>query len=142
MYVLQQTAGEEGYEIKGPIVFEINGTESLINPPPLALNDKPILYRLRFVKVDSETGNPITLSNAAFKLKDADGQYVTQTVYYPREMELDTFTTDATGSVTLPETVGWGLYSIKEGTAPDGYLLSDEEIEIFVALWRHSRQHL
>lgn len=132
VYVLQQTAGEEGYEIKGPIVFEINGTESLINPPPLALNDKPILYRLRFVKVDSETGNPITLSNAAFKLKDADGQYVTQTVYYPREMELDTFTTDATGSVTLPETVGWGLYSIKEVTAPDGYLLSDEEIEIFV----------
>lgn len=24
------------------------------------------------------------------------------------------------------------MYSIKEGTAPDGYLLSDEEIEIFV----------
>ena len=132
VYVLQQTAGEEGYEIKGPIVFEINGTESLINPPPLALNDKPILYRLCFIKVDSETGNPITLSNASFKLKDADGQYVTQTVYYPREMELDTFTTDDTGSVTLPETVGWGLYSIEEVTAPDGYLLSDEEIEIFV----------
>jgi len=124
--------GKEGYEIKGPITFEIDGTESLVNPPPLTLSDQPILYRLKFIKTDSVTGKTITLSNASFKLKDANGEYVKQTVYYPREQVIDTFTTDDTGSVTLPETVTWGLYFVEEVKAPEGYLIRTESLSVFV----------
>ena len=132
VYVLEQVKGKEGYEIKGPITFEIDGTESLVNPPPLTLSDQPILYRLKFIKTDSETGKVITLSNASFKLKDANGEYVKQTVYYPREQVIDTFTTDETGSVTLPETVTWGLYFVEEVKAPEGYLIRTDTLSVFV----------
>ncbi len=132
VYVLEQVKGKEGYEIKGPITFEIDGTESLVNPPPLTLSDQPILYRLRFIKTDSVTGKTITLSNASFKLKDANGEYVMQTVYYPREQVIDTFTTDDTGSVTLPETVTWGLYFVEEVKAPEGYLIRTDSLSVFV----------
>ena len=132
VYVLEQVKGKEGYEIKGPITFEIDGTESLVNPPPLTLSDQPILYRLKFIKTDSVTGKIITLSNASFKLKDANGEYVKQTVYYPREQVIDTFTTDDTGSVTLPETVTWGLYFVEEVKAPEGYLIRTDSLSVFV----------
>ena len=132
VYVLEQVKGKEGYEIKGPITFEIDGTESLVNPPPLTLSDQPILYRLKFIKTDSVTGKTITLSNASFKLKDADGNYVKQKVFYPREQVIDTFTTDDTGSVTLPETVTWGLYFIEEAKAPEGYLIRTDPLSVFV----------
>ena len=132
VYVLEQTKGKDGYEIKGPITFEIDGTESLVNPPPLTLSDKPILYRLKFIKTDSETGKTIILSNTTFKLKDAAGEYVKQKVFYPREQVIDTFTTDETGSVTLPETVTWGLYTIEEVKSPEGYLIRTEDFSVFV----------
>lgn len=121
IYVLQQTKGQPGYELKGPITFEINGEEDLTNPPQLVLSDQPIRYRLRLIKVDSETGKVITLAGTSFKLKDAQGAYVTQKVYYPTAQEIDTFTTDASGTVLLPETVTWGAYFIEEIQAPEGY---------------------
>lgn len=108
IYMLEQVSGKAGYEIKGPIAFEIDGTENLVNPPPLTLNDRPILYRLRLVKTDAETGLPIALARTSFKLKDAEGKYVQQTIHYPKEQTIDTFTTDDTGGVTLPETLTWG----------------------------------
>ena len=132
VYVLEQTKGAPGYEIKGPITFEIDGTEDLDNPPPLTLSDQPIRYRLRLLKTDTETGRTIVLSSASFKLKNAAGEYVAQTVYYPTQQEIDTFVTDETGGVTLPETVTWGLYYLEEVKAPEGYLLPVEDLAVFV----------
>ena len=132
VYVLEQTAGKDGYEIKGPIEFSIDGTESLVNPPPLTLSDKPILYRLKLIKTDADTGKVITLANTSFKIKDSQGKYITQTVYYPREMKIDTFTTDVTGSVTLPEVINWGHYFIEEIVAPEGYLIRTDELAVFI----------
>ncbi len=132
IYVLEQTKGEPGYEIKGPIPFQIDGTENLMNPPPMALNDVPILYRLRFIKVDAETGNSITLANTSFKMKDADGNYVKHQVHYPSEQWVDTFVTDETGSVTLPEAVNWGMYYLQEVKAPEGYLIHADDFAVFV----------
>lgn len=132
VYVLEQIKGREGYEIKGPILFEIDGTESLVNPPVLTLSDQPILYRLTFVKTDSQTGRVITLSNTTFKLKDMNGEYIRQKVYYPREQVIDMFTTDESGSVTLPEAVTWGLYYIEEAISPEGYLIQSEDVPVFV----------
>lgn len=132
VYVLRQTVGKDGYELKSAIEFKIDGTEDLIHPPIMTLSDRPILYRLRLIKTDAKTGKVITLPGASFKLKDADGNYVRQTVYYPTEREIDTFTTDDSGAVTLPETVGWGLYFIEEVKAPQGYLIRNQELAVFV----------
>lgn len=132
IYMLEQVSGKAGYEIKGPNAFEIDGTESLVNPPPLTLNDRPILYRLRLVKTDAETGLPIALARTSFKLKDAEGKYVQQTIHYPKEQTIDTFTTDDTGGVTLPETLTWGLYFVEEVKAPDGYLLRTEDFAVMI----------
>ena len=133
IYVLEQTKGKEGYEIKGAIEFEIDGTEDIQNPPPLTLSDRPILYRLRILKMDRETGKTVTLAHTSFKLKDANGETVRQTVHYPTEKEIDTFTTDETGGVTLPETLRWGLYYIEEISAPEGYAPDDAPREIELA---------
>ncbi len=132
IYVLEQTKGKEGYEIKGAIEFEIDGTEDIQNPPPLTLSDSPILYRLRILKTDRETGKTITLAHTSFKLKDANGETVRQTVHYPTEKEIDTFTTDETGGVTLPETLRWGLYYIEEISAPEGYLIQTESLPVMI----------
>ena len=132
VYVLEQTVGKDGFEIKKPILFEITSEENPIQPPILTLNDRPILYRLRLIKTDARTGKTVTLAGASFKLKDADGNTVTQTVYYPKKQTLDTFTTDESGCVTLPEEVGWGLYSIEEIQAPEGYLIRTESLPVFV----------
>lgn len=132
VYVLEQIKGAPGYELKGPILFEIDGTEDILNPPPLTLSDRPIRYRLRLIKTDSETGKTITLSGVSFKLRDETGEFVTQTVSYPTLQETDTFVTDETGSVTLPETLTWGLYFVEEVTAPKGYLIREEALPVFV----------
>ena len=132
IYVLQQTKGQPGHELKGPITFEINGEEDLVNPPQLVLSDQPIRYRLRLIKVDSETGKVITLAGTSFKLKDAQGAYVAQKVYYPAAQEIDTFTTDASGTVLLPETVTWGAYFIEEIQAPEGYLIREDDFAVFI----------
>ena len=132
VYVLEQIKGAPGYELKGPILFEIDGTEDILNPPPLTLSDRPIRYRLRLMKTDSETGKAITLSGVFFKLRDETGEFVTQTVSYPTRQETDTFVTDETGSVTLPETLTWGLYFVEEVTAPKDYLIREEALPVFV----------
>lgn len=132
VYVLEQTVGKDGFEIKKPLLFEITGEENPIQPPILTLNDRPILYRLRLIKTDARTDKVITLAGASFKLKDADGNTMTQTVYYPKKQTLDTFTTDESGCVTLPEEVGWGLYTIEEIASPEGYLIRTESLPVFV----------
>lgn len=132
IYTVRQTKAKEGYAVKAPFDIFIRGTENPDNPPSMILNNEAIRYRLKFIKVDSETGKTISLANTAFKLKDANGEYVTQTVHYPRTQVIDTFKTDADGTVTLPETVRYGLYFIEEFQAPEGYLLQTEELAVFV----------
>ena len=132
IYTVRQTKAKEGYAVKAPFDIFIRGTENPDNPPSMILNNEAIRYRLKFIKVDTETGKTITLANTAFKLKDANGEYVTQTVHYPRTQVIDTFKTDADGTVTLPETVRYGLYFIEEFSAPEGYLIQTEELAVFV----------
>lgn len=132
IYTLEQIKGAEGYEMKGKIDFMITGEEDTYNPPILTLSDRPILYRLKLTKVDAETGLPIILTNTSFKIRDSEGNYVTQTLHYPNEAQIDTYITDDTGSVMLPQTLNWGLYTIEEVHSPTGYLALDEGFSIFV----------
>ncbi|MBE6107363.1 MAG: hypothetical protein E7192_01825 [Erysipelotrichaceae bacterium] len=107
----------------------------------IAENNKTLHYvvensvirsELTLFKVDSETGKVIPAAGVSFKLRNEDGEFVTQTITYPQKVETDTFTTDETGSVHFPETLVYGTYYLTEINAPYGYVLADEDIEIIV----------
>ncbi|MBR0247049.1 MAG: hypothetical protein IJQ61_11320, partial [Bacteroidales bacterium] len=132
IYTVEQVKGKKGYAIKAPFDIFIRGTEDPNDPPTMIINNEAIHYRLKFIKIDAETGNTITAAHTSFRLKDSEGNYVTQTVYYPHKEEIDTFTTDETGEVTLPETLIYGLYFAEEFVAPEGYLIATQEIPVFV----------
>ena len=132
IYTVEQIKGKKGYAIKAPFDIFIRGTEDPSDPPTMIINNEAIHYRLKFIKIDAETGNTITAAYTSFKLKDGEGNYVKQTVYYPHKEEIDTFTTDETGEVTLPETLIYGLYFAEEFAAPEGYLIATAEIPVFV----------
>ena len=132
IYTVEQVKGKKGYAIKAPFDIFIRGTEDPSDPPTMIINNEAIHYRLKFIKIDAETGNTITAAHTSFRLKDSEGNYVTQTVFYPHKEEIDTFTTDETGEVTLPETLIYGLYFAEEFEAPEGYLIATEEIPVFV----------
>ena len=132
VYTVKQTKAKAGYAIKAPFDIFITGTEDPSDPPSMIINNEAVRYRLKFIKVDAETGRTVTVANTAFKLKDANGDYVTQTVHYPNKKEIDTFYTGEDGTVMLPETVRRGLYFIEEFQAPEGYLIQTEELAVFV----------
>ena len=132
IYTLRQTKGADGYAIKSPMDMIITGTEDLASPPITIINNEAINYRIKITKIDAESGQPVALANTGFRLLDRDGVAVQQTVHYPSVQTIDTFYTDDSGEVTLPETVTYGLYFIEECKAPSGYLIPDGELPIFV----------
>lgn len=87
---------------------------------------------LTIYKTDSETGKRIPAAGVEFKIKDADGNYVTQEVTYPKKYTTDVFKTDEDGSVHLPAPLKFGEYKLVEIKAPHGYVLKDTEIPINV----------
>lgn len=91
-----------------------------------------IKAELTIYKTDSETGKRIPAAGVEFKIKDADGNYVTQEVTYPKKYTTDVFKTDEDGSVHLPAPLKYGEYKLVEIKAPHGYVLKGTEIPINV----------
>ena len=91
-----------------------------------------IKAELTIYKTDSETGKRIPAAGVEFKIKDADGNYVTQEVTYPKKYTTDVFKTDEDGSVHLPAPLKFGEYKLVEIKAPHGYVLKDAEIPVNV----------
>ena len=84
---------------------------------------------LQIVKRDAQTGTSVPLAGFTFQLLDSNHKPVSQTCWYPAHNVMDTFTTDATGTVTLPESLVPGTYYVRETSAKEPYLVG-EEIEV------------
>lgn len=95
------------------------------------IDDHVVTTRLQIVKVDAETGQTVPMPGFTFQLLDEDKQPVSQEVWYPNHSELNEFTTDETGAVTLPEALRPGTYYIHETAAGSPYLLG-EDIEFTI----------
>ena len=81
------------------------------------------------VKVDAESGKTIPYAGAGFKIFDPNGNQVTMTFTYPTPTTIDTFFTDAKGSLVTPEKLDYGKgYSIVEVQAPYGYVLDETPV--------------
>ncbi len=130
-YTVKQLTGKEGYALKADFTVKLSG-EFETEPLQKNINNQALKYYLQIIKIDEETGKTITMSGVKFKLKDTNGNYVQQTLHYPRETKIDTFETDESGTVTLPETVLYGTYHVCEFSAPEGYLITTEEVEVKV----------
>lgn len=99
------------------------------------INNRPFTSQVKLVKVDKDTGKTVTLNSASFKIKDSDGNYVTQKV---AGQKIDTFTTNSKnqitalfgkkGEVTLPLELDAGTYTIEEIKTPDGFLELNEMV--------------
>lgn len=93
------------------------------------LEDKLIVAPVQLVKKDSTTGRTIPLVNAEFRLLDSNKKPVTMTTYYPKEKVHETFSTDGSGTFSLPEKLPAGIYYFREIKAPSGYLLNGQDIK-------------
>ena len=81
--------------------------------------------KVKIIKVDSETGETIPIAGTEFQIRDASGDLIVQTVTYPQEKQIGTFITDETGTLTLPEPLIFGDYTLHEVKAPYGYWLDE-----------------
>lgn len=84
---------------------------------------------LQIVKRDAQTGASVPLAGFTFQLLDSNHKPISQTCWYPAHNVMNTFTTDATGTVTLPESLVPGTYYVRETSAKEPYLVG-EEIEV------------
>ena len=119
----------KGYDTLDPFEVKIDQNEKTYF---YNIYNDTIKAELTIYKTDSETGKRIPAAGVEFKIKDADGNYVTQEVTYPKKYTTDVFKTDEDGSVHLPAPLKYGEYKLVEIKAPYGYVLKDTEIPINV----------
>lgn len=133
-YTIQETRSPEGYLLSNE-VWTVTATErtnndtvtvdvvlkdsngnvvtTIVNEPEIRDID------LEFIKVDSQTDS--ALSGAEFTLTSEDGEFT------------KTATSDTNGKIVF-EKISEGIYILKEKTAPEGYLPSEETLTVKVEM--------
>lgn len=86
---------------------------------------------LQIVKRDAQTGNVVPRAGFTFQLLNGEREPISQTSWHPAHTVMNTFTTDGTGTVTLPESLNPGTYYIRETSAKEPYLVG-EDLEITI----------
>lgn len=126
IYVVHQIKGLENTEQMED--FEVNISENEKEYFYL-LNDAVKKSFVKIVKKDAETGNIIPVSGIGFKVWDcANSEYVSQEINYPSEMILNTFYTDGSGSLMLPNELVYGDYELHEVQSAEGYVLDKNPV--------------
>lgn len=126
IYVVHQTKGWESTEYMEDFEVVISENEKEYF---YLLNDAVKKSFVKIVKKDAETGNVIHVSGIGFKVWDcANSEYISQKIYYPSEMILDTFYTDESGSLMLPQELAYGDYELHEVQSAEGYVLDKNPV--------------
>lgn len=130
LYVVHQTKGAEGQKFVpdfSVFISEYGKTYYFI------LNNPTFTSLIRFEKKDAESGKIIPLAGTAVKIRNTDtGEWVVQHINYPSPIDIDTFVTDATGTLMLPEPLPFGNYELHEQQSPWGYVLDKEPVPFVV----------
>ena len=115
VWLVREIAAVEGYVLSDEL-FEVQVSEEGAVIELGEIENKPITGELELTKKDISDGK--LLPNAGFRIKDADGNVVTEGY------------TDENGIARF--TLRYGKYTYEEFTAPDGYLLdtTPHEFEI------------
>ena len=130
LYVVHQTKGAEGQKFVpdfSVFISEHGKTYYYI------LNNPTFTSLIRFEKKDAESGKIIPLAGTAVKIRNADtGEWVVQHLNYPSPIDIDTFVTDSTGTLMLPQPLPFGNYELFEQQSPWGYVFDGEPVPFVV----------
>ena len=132
-YIVRETTTPHNYKPVDDFVVRI--TENHPNEPQVwrVLLDDEFQAKLKITKKDDETKKTVLLANTEFKIYDLENEkYVEQVTTYPTTVTHTSFFTDEHGFLILPENLAIGKYRIEEVTAPNGYTLNTDYVEIEV----------
>jgi len=126
VYVVHQTVGWENTEWVDD--FEVNVCENEEDYFYI-INDAVLTSYVKIVKKDAETDNIIPVAGIGFKVWNCDTEsYVVQEIKYPAVTALDTFYTDETGTLMLPNELIYGNYELHEVQSANGYVLDSTPV--------------
>ena len=116
-YNIKETKAPEGYVISDE-VLTVNITEngSIVKANPESVSNRKIRGAIQIKKLDQ---NKIPLKDAEFTLYNADGKAIETSV-------------SGEDGIVLFEDILYGEYTIKETKVPEGYLISEGVIKVFV----------
>lgn len=125
-YTVKQTKGWEGKELLAPFnVFVKENGETY----RFLINNATFEALIEIVKKDAETGKIIPAAGIGFKVRNTDtGEYIVHHINYPTPVDIDTYYTDVTGKLMMPEKLPYGNYEIIEQCTAYGYVLDSAPI--------------
>ena len=132
-YLVKETTTPHNYKPVDDFLVTIS--ENHPDEPQIwrILLDDEFKAKLKIVKKDDETKRPVLVSGTEFKIYDLDHKkYVEQVTTYPTTVTHKSYFTDSQGYLILPNNLSIGHYRIEEVTAPDGYTLNQNYVEIEV----------
>lgn len=125
-YTMRQTKGWEGKELLEPFNVYISEDGKIYR---FLINNAPYEALIEIVKKDAETGKIIPAAGIGFKVRNTDtGEYIVQHINYPTPVDIDTYYTDVTGKLMMPEKLPYGNYEIIEQCTAYGYVLDSAPI--------------
>lgn len=130
IYTVRQTKGWDGQEMMPAFdVFVKEDGETY----RYLINNATFESLIEIVKKDIETGKTIPASGIGFKVRNTDtGEYIVQHINYPTPMDIDTYYTDNTGKLMLPQALPFGNYEIIEQNTCYGYVLDSNPVPFTV----------
>ena len=132
-YLAKETTTPHNYK---PVDdFTVTISENHPDEPQIwrILLDDEFKAKLKIVKKDDETKRPVLVAGTEFKIYDLDHKkYVEQVTTYPITVTHKSYFTDSQGYLILPNNLSIGHYRIEEVTAPEGYTLNQNYVEIAV----------
>jgi uncharacterized surface anchored protein len=131
IYVLTEKNAPDRYvtlgEFEGSLLSSADDNGLMIH---LDVENKLKRSSVLIVKKDSESGDNIPLPGTEFQILDSNGNKVILTD--DDGNEIDTFVTDESGQILLPEPLVYGTYQLIETKAPDGYALDKTPIDFAI----------
>lgn len=129
-YTVKQTKGWDGKELLAPFTVFVSEDGRVYR---FLINNAPYEAFIEIVKKDAETGKVIPAAGIGFKVRNTDtGEYIVQHINYPTPTDIDTYYTDVTGKLMMPEKLPYGSYEIIEQCTAYGYVLDSAPIAFMV----------
>lgn len=125
VYVVRQTKGREGICLADD--FEVTlGCGGVTHTIPVGGQLQEFFVKI--IRKDAETGRTVPVAGGAYRIFDEGGKPVRMTVTYPEPAVLDCFCPGAKGYLVTPEKLAYGSYSVREDSAPSGYVRNGREV--------------
>lgn len=126
VYTVKQTKGWDGKELMPAFDVFVNEDGEVYR---YLINNATFESLIEIVKKDLETGKVIPAAGIGFKVRNTDtGEYVVQHINYPTPVDIDTYYTDATGKLMMPEPLPYGNYELIEQCTAYGYVLDSTPV--------------